>query len=463
VHEERASGRAGPEGRGNATAFVLFVIGLVLMLALQAWGRPFAAGGIYFQHHSSESMMQTVSLLDLRESPWETLLVLHIQPPLLDGLRGLLAQLWPDLGGRDLMVEVDRGLYLIWMVLYAFMGVLVFRWLEQLLVSARLAALAAILFLLHPAAIFYATFLEGTFLTAFGVLCLCYALWAVPARGATLVLGGTYLLLFFVRSIFQWPALVVLVAALLLGRIPRRRVLAFATACGMVVGVFMLKQYAVFGSPSTSSFAGSSCLQALGEPPEMGFSSMMTIPMGPLFPYATVRDYPSALTRAKKITRAHNFNHVADLYNERRLLRRCLRQLASDPVSMTLRAYLENASIFLQPSSRYVTSHAIVDRLPWRGLYDWVFSGYRFVLLLAASGLWWVRRQSPAARLRGLGLALPILYITTVCVVFEREENMRYKFFVEPVLFVFLVAQLSSACRALRPVTAKAGPGPIDH
>lgn len=444
-------GRAGRRGMQNATALALFLAGLLLMLGLQAWGRPFAARGIYFQHHSSESMMQTVSLLDLRGSPWETLLYLHIQPPLLDGLRGLLTQFWPDLGNRDLMIAVDRGLYLVWMMLYASMGVLIFRWLEQLMESVPLAALAALLFLLHPAAIFYATLLEGTFLTSFAVLWLSYALWAIPARGAILSLGGAYLLLFLVRSIFQWPALVVLAVALLLLRVPRRTVLVFAAVCGLVVGAFMLKQYALFGSTSTSSFAGSSCLQSLGESPEMGFSSVMTIPMGPLFPHVDFRGYPSVLTRAKKITPAHNFNHIADLYNERRLLRRCLQKLASDPVSSTLRAYLVNGSIFLQPSSRYVTSHAIVDRLPWRGVYDWVFSGYRLVLLLAASSLWWFHRASPAARLRGLGLALPILYVASVCVVFERAENMRYKFFVEPVLFVFLVAQVSSAYRALRP------------
>ncbi len=263
--------------------------------------------------------MQTVSLVDLRERPGETLLVLHIQPPLLDALRASLARLWPAVGKRALVVRVDRGLYLVWTIVYASMGVLVFRWLRPLLSSTWIAGLAALAFFFHPAAIHYATFLEGTLLTSFGILWLCYALWRIPARGATLSLAAAYVLLFFVRSIFQWPALVVLVAALLLRQAPRRSVLVVALSCGAVVGSFMLKQYLVLGTTSTSSFAGMSCLQALGEEPEIGLTSPTDTPLGPLFPRLFPGGAPAALTRETKIGGAHNFNHLADLRNGRAL------------------------------------------------------------------------------------------------------------------------------------------------
>ena len=113
-------------------SLAVFVTGLLLMQCLQVYYLPFAYRGAYYQEHSSEDMMQTVSLLDLRERPGETLLALHIQPPLLDGLRALLARLWPALKARALVVQVDRSLYLIWMIVYASMGVLVFRWLWRL-------------------------------------------------------------------------------------------------------------------------------------------------------------------------------------------------------------------------------------------------------------------------------------------------------------------------------------------
>jgi hypothetical protein len=192
-------------------------------------------------------MMQTASLVDLRERPGDTLLVLHIQPPLLDGLRALVARLWPGLGKRALVVQVDRGLYLVWMLVYAAMAVLVFHWLRQLLADTGIAALAALAFLFHPAALFYATYLEGTLLTSFGILWLCYAMWRIPARGATLSLGAAYLLLFLVRSIFQWPALLLVAASSSGG--PRRSILLAPPAPG---GHPMLKQHLVFGSTATS-------------------------------------------------------------------------------------------------------------------------------------------------------------------------------------------------------------------
>jgi hypothetical protein len=448
----RVAGRVGrPVSAGAGTSLGVFVAGLLLMLALQGHFRAFAHRGVYFQEHSSEDMMQTISLVDLRDQPWESLLVLHIQPPLLDGLRALLAHLWPGLGRWALVLRVDRSLNLIWMLAYSAMALLVFRWLRRLVSSERLAALAALLFLFHPAAIYYATYPEGTLLTSFGVLWMCYALWAVPARGATFSLGAAFLFLFSVRSIFQWPALLLLVAALVLRRAPRRSVRVFTVACSLVVGSFMLKQYLVLGTTSTSSFGGSSCLHALGQYPEMGISASAAKPtLGPLFPYRTPADYPAALTRSTKITGSHNFNTLADLANERELMQRCAQRLASSPLWSTLGSYAENASIFFEPSSRYELPHEIVDRLPWRGVYDWVLSGPRLLILLVAGGIGWARHRSRDEMARGLGLALPLLYVAVVCMVFEKDDNMRFKFFIEPVLFVFLVAQAAALARARR-------------
>ncbi len=427
----------------RGAALGLFLAAVLLMHGLQVYGSAYAGDGVHFQQHSAEDMMQTVSLADLRHQPWQTLLALHIQPPLLDGLRALLARLWPDLRNRALVLEVDRALYLLWTLAYAAMGVLVFRWLERLLRSTRVALAAAAVFLLHPAALYYGTYLDGTFLTSLGVLWLCYSLWSMPGRAATVSLCAAYSFLFLLRSVFQWPALVVLVAALVLRRAPRRELLAVAAACAMVVTALMAKQYLVFGSTSTSSFAGSSCLKALGELPDMGKVGSEAIPMGPLFRSRSYAEYPLALTREVKITGAHNYNHVADLANERRLLGQCEERLRSDPLSRTLGAWRENLSVFLQPSSQYLTTHAIVDHLPWRGLYDWVFSGSRLLLLLAAAAFAWARGSRGRAEIsRGLGLALPVVFLVTACITFERDENMRYKFFVEPVLYVFIASQL---------------------
>jgi hypothetical protein len=435
----------------NGTPLAVFTTGLLLILALEIYGRAYGRQGEYLQYHSSEDLMQTLSLLDLRERPWQSLLVLHVQPPLFDAVRACLARLWPDVGKGVLVRQVDRALYLIWAVAYAGIAVVVFRWLRRLLASTRVAAVAALAFLLHPAAIYYGSVLDNTTLTSLGMIVLCYALWAAPSPRALVLLGGAYLFLFFLRSIFQWPVLVVLVVALLLARVPIRRVAVFALSCGLVIGAYMVKQYLVFGWTGTSSLVGSNCLHALGEEPQIGLSTERAVALGSLFSGARFEDYPMALRRATKITGAHSFNHVADFDNERRLVPRCVARVVKQPVGKTLAAYRVNLGYYLRPSSQYFEqSHATVDRLPWRGVYDWVFSGYRLLALLAVSLAAWAWRRPRAELLRGLGRALPVLLVATASVLFERGENMRFKYFVEPVLYVFIVSQLATLAGRLR-------------
>jgi hypothetical protein len=97
---------------------------------------------------------------------------------------------------------------------------------------------------------------------------------------------------------------------------------------------------------------------------------------------------------------------------------------------------------WLKPSSRH-SPHLLVDAIPWRGVYDTLFSGVSLVLLLVggAGVAAWTAGVSWATLRRLLGLALPCLYVATTSIVFESGENMRYKFFVEPVIWVFVWTQ----------------------
>ena len=94
----------------------------------------------------------------------------------------------------------------------------------------------------------------------------------------------------------------------------------------------------------------------------------------------------------------------------------------------------------------------LVDRLPWRGAFDAVFSGGVLVALLALATIAWLARgDRPRLRI-GLALALPAGYVLAVSVLFEGGENMRFKFFLEPALFVFLAAQAATLPAALQRV-----------
>jgi len=428
------------------TSIIIFLFGILFLTFLRWFFKQYAFDGIYFQEWSSEDMMQTVSIIDLRIQPWKSLLYLHIQPPLLDSLRLLLVHLFRTDNFFHLLRQVDFSLYNIWTLVYGLSGVIIFNWIYQLTSHQRIAIVASLVFFLHPATIFYATFLEGTFLTSFGILWLMFSIWILTTRKSIWPLITGFIFLFSLRSIFQWPALIILTISLLLLGINKRKIIIFIVISSLFLAPYMIKQYLLFGTISTSSFFGSSCFHSLGVFPNMGVSkiSLNEISLGPLFPYESIEDLPNVLTRTEKLTGIHNFNNLADLENEKQLLSTCTKKITTQPFKDTILSYIHNIVVFFQPSSAYYTAHKIVDHLPWRGLYDFIFSGFPLFFLLIFSGVWWLLNHTKQDLRIAFAFLLPVLYVFLSCVLFEKIENMRYKFFIEPVLFVFIFTQMYS-------------------
>ena len=56
--------------------------------------------------------------------------------------------------------------------------------------------------------------------------------------------------------------------------------------------------------------------------------------------------------------------------------------------------------------------------------------------------VWFARIIRGRLYAQGLGLMLPGLYVFLASVLLDKGENMRFKFFLEPVMFVLVVSQL---------------------
>ena len=431
---------------GRMIPLGVFLGAFLFQLALQAFFRPYAQEGIYFQMWTSETMMQTVSLADLQAQPWQSLVYLHIQPPALDALRAALAALWPGLHGMELVRQVDQALYGLWALLYAGMAALLYAWLEQ--AAGRVyALLAALVFMLHPALIFYATLLEATLLTSAAVLWLFYNLWRLHTHPGQSIWPFTLsvVALFFIRSIFQWPVVFLFVISLLLLKAPYRKIVLFLCVAGGVMGVYTLKQWVVLGIPSTTSFTGMSLLKSIERLDAAGYHTYLDglQEAGPeSLNEGLFERFPNpaqVLTRMKKLSDTPNYNHFRYLELDGDLKALYRQELAGMSFSELLQRYALNFRIYLQPSSNY-TPHVIVDRLPWRSLYDRLFS-YPLLLLLALAALAVsipaIRRQPHAA----LAYLLPAGFIVFASIFAESGENMRFKFFLEPVWFCFLAFQ----------------------
>ena len=58
--------------------------------------------------------------------------------------------------------------------------------------------------------------------------------------------------------------------------------------------------------------------------------------------------------------------------------------------------------------------------------------------------VWALRTLRTHTLSAGLGILLPGLFVVLVSVLADKGENMRFKFFVEPVMIVFLVSQAAA-------------------
>ena len=437
----------------------MFLIAIAWIFALETRFRNEAAEHLYFHAWTSEYMMQTVSVGDLRLEPFKSLWYNHIQPPVFDAIRAALAVSHQGANGEALMRRVDTGLYRLWMLVYAATAVLVFSWIRRA-AGARSAAIATAIFLLLPGPIFYATFLDSTLLSSTLILWFFWTLWRFslgePKTGELVLVS---VILFFTRSVFQWPFLVVLGVSLWLMATPRDRSLRVLAPISLVMLAFLAKQYALFGLTTTSSFGPDSFCKGLSE----YCRGTATVDL----PKTTDRYNAFVLRRAEKLNGEYNYNQEAFLkrsFSQMAEYKALLRRLTPERVIEILRV---NLDFYLRPTSRH-SSHVIVDRLAWREPFEFLLSGWRFVVLLLLSIAMWARacgRETAEARrravLRGLGVALPALYVAAVTVVFESGENMRYRFFLEPTFFVFFWISLVTPRAARTDAITSMGPEPL--
>ena len=424
--------------RPPARPLLVFALSFALVEIVESAFRQYATDGVYFQGLPSETLMQSVSLRELRAAPLESLWYLHVQPPVTNLIRAVLVVFHRGASWNEVMRGVDRDLNHVWALAAAALGALVDTWLRRLRVPGALAALFTLGWLLYPASFAYATLLDGTLLSSLFTTWVLYETWRLGGNegGSVVWLSAAVLLAYFTRSLYQWPFALVMLGSLLLLRVPRRQLVIFATVVGLTVGLYSIKQAYLFGTASTSTLQGTNLTRSIGA--DCGATE-------PLPDARRLRLTAPVLREPRKLDGSVNFNHVDRLSIERQLVACFRRTWARRPPAALWANYRENFDIFLQPSSQY-SRNPIVDRLPWRKLVDSLFSGWSLIgLAIGATllGIWQSRRRLRSA----LALLFPVAYVLVVSVVGEHGENIRFKFFLEPALYVLIAAQLQRLAR----------------
>ena len=359
------------------SAAVLYAIEITLRSTLPL-DRLFE--GYRFQAWSSNWMMQTIGLEDMQAFGPKALWLMHVYPPGLDAIRYLL--MLPDVGQDIAIVQpaVDLRLYALYCVLYGILNALVYVWLRDLLgrTTSRWWAIGGtVLWAIYPGNLMVATLLEGSQLSLVTIAFAYYFLYrfcrtrrigyATAFFAATLVSSMT-------RSVVQTHVLVILaIAAVALWWISRRRRWWWLVANLVLVGLMAVipaKNLALYGSFTPSTFGG---YHRVG----MLFLDPMTVP-APGYP-------PQLEPNALVFSSRYNTRELAmDNYRLESGANAFVREHpyeAARGMAASLKVTIPEA---LRPTSEYVTN-PLVESMPWTTAYNWVFSGWRYLLILVAS------------------------------------------------------------------------------
>ena len=350
--------------------------------------------GYRFQDWTSNWLMQTMGLEEMLPFGPKALFYDHIYPPLLDGIRYVLT--FPETGAGlpASPIAVDFRLYSIYAVCFGLVNCVLFIWVRNLTQSGWWALVTTIVWALVPGYIMTMTLLDPSPLAMLFISSSLYFLfmflkyrnaWWSPAFFLLFLLAS------LTRSVTQPHVLAALaVATIVFFFIARRRrwiPLIINVALVALMCVIPIKQYVMYATYDTTTFAGYHRVGMLWIDPR-------TVP--------DVR-YPQHIVD-NALAFSTRYNTQETVKDNYRLSAAANSFLIHHPLESLVRLG-KSLSVTLpeiaRPSSMY-TENYLVERLPWRAPFDWLFSGWRYGLMVIASAAVIVWRRG----WRGSGLLI---------------------------------------------------------
>jgi len=428
-----------------------------------------SSGEIYFGTNS-ESLMQTMPAAMLKAEPLASIFFNHIQPPLFDSLRALIAAFWSS-GSTSLVEFVDLGIYGLYVLLFGGLSGLIFVWIRKATESRACAWVSVLIWVIHPSPISMATFLDGTFLSSVLITWMIYEIWLIDkTEGSSIRLGVVASLCFLTRAHFQWFFAPVLAVALLFLGINRRRIFPALAVLIFVIGLYCAKQFLLFGTVSSYGFYGEK-LTSLFWIEEVGTltnNNYQTVCDGMRMKNRTgCRDYFAARFPKEmielKIKYPESAKAVSGGFNneDRWWLSHIHSRIAKEQcrtdfgycVKSLLRSVTQNfPEYWVETWDRSNPVVADDGGLPWIKAYVRVAHNYPFLIVCA--GVVLIIRLTSTRKLsharKAFSVSIVPLYVFSVTLLgntYDAFEGGRLKFLLEPAIFIFIVIQVFHAVR----------------
>lgn len=334
--------------------------------------------GYRLQDWTSNWLMQTLGLEEMVPFGPKALVYNHIYPPLLDAIRLSLSHLAPMYGGSGSYVDVDFGLYAIYAVCFGLVNAIVFIWVRGLTGSPWWALGATVIWAVMPGYIMTMTLLDPSALAMLFITLSLYFLYMfLRTRNLawTSAFFAALLMASLSRSVTQPHVLIIVIIALVsFWFISRKRHWAWMAVNGVLVAllfVIPVKQFVMYGTTDTTTFAGYHRVGMLWLDPR-------TVPDV---------EYPQHIVdNALAFSSRYNTQEtVKDNYRLSGAANAFIVEQPLEALSGLGRSLTITVPEIIRPSSMY-TQNYLVEKVPWRAVWDWVFSGWRYgAMLLAAA------------------------------------------------------------------------------
>ena len=415
-HVDVATIRA-PWWRGWIAPVLIAVISsLALHLAIRTFriaNKEFLPEGYRIQDWPSNAMMQTLGLEEMIPFGPAAFWYSHVYPPLQDMIRYVFTFPETSAGEAVSPMAVDFRLYTLYAVLYGLVNALLYIWVRSLTRNGWVALGVTVVWAIHPGYITIMTLLESSPLAMFTISLSLFFLYMF-LRYRNLAWSSAFfaalLLASLARTVTQLHVLAILfVAVISFWFISRQRkwwllalnILLVALLCAIPV-----KMKILYDTWDVTTYGGYHRVGPLWIDPR-------TVPE-PVYPQKIV---DNALAFS---SRFNTQEQVKDNYRLGAAAGEFLVQRPVESVERLAKSLTITVPEMLRPSSKY-TQNYFVEKLPWRDAWDWLFSGWPYLLMISASAIsiGWSRGWRGVGRLfvkygwfvvfYGL-LALPILF-----------------------------------------------------
>lgn len=474
----------------TAVALISAAALLVLQAIVRATTSPDQLdGGYRFQAWSSDWMMQNLGLEDMASFGPLALWIKHSYPPGLDVIRYIL--MMPEWGNGipPDPVAVDQRLYVVYALLYGVTNAIAYAWVKDLTQSWRWGLVAALLWALSPGHILLATLLEPSELSLVSVSFSYYFLYRflrTRRPGYASAFFVALLIASWARSFIQIYVLVILVISVISFHFMSKRHHRRWAWTGLnvvllaLIFAYPVKQFMMFDTWSTTTFGGYHRVGMLHlDPREVrlptttgeatageGWASIedqVAVASGTIIVGEPPREIIDNALRFS--SRFNTQELVRDNY---RLEAAANQYLRSQPLE-SLQGLAASLAITipeaLRPTSVY-TYNVLIEKLPYRGVWDWLVSGWRLIAIIAAAVVWtvyqrrWTGIAQLAKRYGWLGLyfvliMLPVIFSNRYYPGREDEgpiwtDAVRQKMFLALPVAVLIITALASALTSLR-------------